>query len=63
MDFTAAAAAEVTLRLLRGEGRPGAYTPASLFGTGVAQAAGGEIIIDPNNHTTLDRDARQGAHR
>ncbi|MDQ2763571.1 MAG: hypothetical protein M3Y22_08825, partial [Pseudomonadota bacterium] len=41
MDFTAAAVAEVTLRLLRGEGRPGAYTPASLFGSGVAEAAGG----------------------
>jgi len=63
MDFTAAAAAEVTLRLLRGEGRPGAYTPARLFGTGVAQAAGGELIMDPDDHTTPDRDAPPGAHR
>lgn len=63
MDFTAAAAAEVTLRLLRGEGRSGAHTPARLFGTGVAQAAGGELIIDPDDHTTPDRDAPQGAHQ
>lgn len=31
-DFTASVAAEVTHRLLKGEGRPGSYTPGALFG-------------------------------
>ncbi len=46
MDFTAAVAAEVALRLARGEGSPGAYTPGALFGPEVAIAAGGEFLID-----------------
>jgi short subunit dehydrogenase-like uncharacterized protein len=46
MDFTVAAAAEVALRLARGEGTPGAYTPGALFGPDVATAAGGEFLID-----------------
>ncbi len=45
MDFTAAAAAEVTRRLLAGEARPGAHTPCSLFGSGLAEAAGGELLL------------------
>lgn len=44
MDFTAAVAAEVTGRLARGEGRPGAYTPGALFGAELAVAAGGEFL-------------------
>jgi short subunit dehydrogenase-like uncharacterized protein len=44
LDFTAAAAAEVALRLARGEGRPGAHTPAALFGPEIAVAAGGEFL-------------------
>ncbi len=44
MDFTCAVAAEVARRLQRGEGRPGAYTPCALFGTGLAVAAGGEFV-------------------
>lgn len=52
MDFTAAAVSEVTVRLLRGEGRPGAHTPGSLFGSGLAEAAGGELIVIPGQHTT-----------
>ncbi len=46
MDFTAAAAAEVALRLARGEGRPGAWFPGELFGAELALAAGGEFILD-----------------
>lgn len=45
MDFTAAVAAEVALRLAHGEGRPGAYTPGALFGPELAIAAGGEFLI------------------
>ena len=48
MDFTAAAAAEVTLHLARGDGRPGAFTPGALFGPGLAEAAGAELLIDCN---------------
>lgn len=46
MDFTVAVATEVALRLSRGEGRPGAYTPGALFGPEVAIAAGGEFVLD-----------------
>ncbi len=45
MDFTAAVATEVTQRLLKGEGRPGSYTPGALFGPELAEAVGGEFII------------------
>ncbi len=44
MDFTVAATAEVALRLARGEGRPGAYTPGALFGPDLAVAAGAEFL-------------------
>ncbi|CCH89145.1 protein of unknown function [Modestobacter italicus] len=44
LDFTAAATAEVALRLARGEGRPGAHSPGELFGPDVAVAAGGEFV-------------------
>ncbi|MFJ8961828.1 saccharopine dehydrogenase NADP-binding domain-containing protein [Lentzea sp. NPDC102401] len=44
MDFTAGVSAEVAARLARGEGKPGAYTPAAAFGPDLATAAGGEII-------------------
>lgn len=44
MDFTAAVAVEVALRLSNGEGRPGAYTPGTLFGPEPAIAAGGEFL-------------------
>ncbi|HEX2913162.1 MAG TPA: hypothetical protein VH186_20335 [Chloroflexia bacterium] len=46
MDFTAAVAAEVTLRLLKGESRAGSYTPGALFGPDLAEAAGGKFIIN-----------------
>ena len=45
-EFTASVAAEVTRRLLAGTGRPGAHTPGGLFGPGLAEAAGGEFVLD-----------------
>lgn len=44
MEFTAAVASAVALRLARGEGRPGAFTPGELFGTGLALEAGGTFV-------------------
>ncbi|GAB3748083.1 saccharopine dehydrogenase family protein [Microlunatus parietis] len=46
MDFTAAVAAEVADRLVRGAGRPGAYTPGALFGPDLAEAAGGTFLVE-----------------
>jgi short subunit dehydrogenase-like uncharacterized protein len=46
MAFTATVAAEVASRLGRNEGRPGAYTPGSLFGRELAVHAGGQFILD-----------------
>jgi len=45
MTFTAGAVTEVAQRLAKGEGRPGAFTPARLFGPEVALAAGAEFMI------------------
>ncbi|WP_062357497.1 NAD(P)H-binding protein [Herbidospora yilanensis] len=45
MTFTVAAVTEVALRLAKGEGRPGASTPARLLGPEVALAAGGEFMV------------------
>lgn len=44
--FTGAVAAEVARRLLVGEGRPGAYTPAALFGPSLVEACGGVYLVD-----------------
>ena len=44
-EFTAAVAAEVTQRLLKGEGRPGSHTPGALLGSELAEAAGATITI------------------
>lgn len=44
MDFTSAVVAETAVRLARGEGKPGAYTPAAVFGAGLAEAAGGTFL-------------------
>jgi hypothetical protein len=49
MDFTAAVLVEVTLRLARGDGPPGAYTPAAAFGPGIAADAGGTFFAHPAN--------------
>jgi short subunit dehydrogenase-like uncharacterized protein len=46
MDFTASVAAETAVRLGRGEGRPGAWTPTAALGTDVAVAAGATFVID-----------------
>ena len=43
--WTGAVPAEVTRRLLDGQGRPGAYTPAALFGPALAESCGGEYRI------------------
>jgi hypothetical protein len=42
--YTAMVPAETARRLLAGDGRPGAYTPAALFGPELAQACGGEYL-------------------
>ena len=44
--FTAAAAAEVAVRLARGEGWAGAHTPGELFGPQLAVDLGGELTVD-----------------
>jgi short subunit dehydrogenase-like uncharacterized protein len=49
MAFTAAVAAEVARRLARGEGKPGAYTPGALFGSSLAEAAGGFFVEELQN--------------
>ena len=41
-EFTGAVPAELARRLVPGEGTPGATTPATMFGTGLAEACGGE---------------------
>ena len=46
MDFTSAVASEVAIRLARGEGRTGAYTPGQLFGSALATAVGSEFVLD-----------------
>ena len=40
-DVTATTAAEVASRLLAGDGAPGVFTPAELFGAGLAESCGG----------------------
>lgn len=46
MDYTAAVAAETAARLARGDGRPGALTPAAALGPDLATAAGGTFLLD-----------------
>jgi len=48
--FTGAVPAEVARRLLAGEGREGAFTPAALFGPSLALACGGEYVIDDKDY-------------
>ena len=43
--FTGAVPAEIARRLLDGQGRPGAHTPAALFGPSLAEACGGEYLL------------------
>ncbi|WP_199806949.1 MULTISPECIES: hypothetical protein [unclassified Streptomyces] len=44
MEFSVAAASEVARRLHAGEGRPGAFTPAALFGPALAESIGGDFV-------------------
>ena len=44
--FTAAVAAQVTRRLLQGQGRPGAHTPGALFGPQLARDAGATLVLE-----------------
>lgn len=46
MVFTADVMAEVAMRLARGEGQPGSYTPGALFGPDLATDAGGRFFLD-----------------
>lgn len=43
--FTSSAMAQVGLALVRGEAKPGAYTPAEAFGPKIAERAGAEFIV------------------
>jgi hypothetical protein len=43
--FTGAVPAEVAARLLAGAGRAGAFTPAALFGTPLAEACGATYLL------------------
>jgi len=52
--FTGAVPAEVARRLLAGEGRQGAFTPAALFGPSLALACGGEYVIDDKAYQTAE---------
>lgn len=60
MDFTADVAAEVTRRLLAGETCPGARTPCSLFGPGLAEAAGGELLLGAGHGNENDNTEERG---
>ncbi|MGZ0202597.1 saccharopine dehydrogenase NADP-binding domain-containing protein [Streptomyces sp. RM1] len=44
-EYTGAVPAEIARRLLAGEGRPGAYTPAALFGPALAESCGAEYLL------------------
>jgi short subunit dehydrogenase-like uncharacterized protein len=46
MMFTADVMARVAIRIMKGDGTPGAYTPGALFGPELATECGGEIILD-----------------
>jgi short subunit dehydrogenase-like uncharacterized protein len=52
LSFTAAVPAEVVRRLLAGEGKPGAYTPAALFGPTLAEACGGDYLLPDSPAST-----------
>lgn len=54
MEFTADVMARIAVRLIRGDGSPGCYTPGALFGAELATECGGEIILDSTD-TTKDR--------
>jgi short subunit dehydrogenase-like uncharacterized protein len=43
-EWTGTVPAEIVRRLLAGEGKPGAFTPAALFGPSLAESCGGEYV-------------------
>jgi len=49
--FTGAVPAEIARRLRRGEGRPGAFTPAALFGPTLAESCGADYLTEPTQAT------------
>lgn len=59
-DFTADVVTEVTHRLLRGEGRPGAHTPGALFGPDLVEAVGGTFTITETISETVNTTAAEG---
>lgn len=44
-EYTGTVPAEIARRLLAGEGRPGAYTPAALFGPSLAESCGATYLL------------------
>lgn len=44
-EYTGAVPAEIARRLLAGEGRPGAFTPAALFGPTLAESCGAAYLL------------------
>ena len=46
MVFTADVMAKIAIRLMEGKAAPGVYTPGALFGAELANACGGEVIVD-----------------
>jgi short subunit dehydrogenase-like uncharacterized protein len=52
--FTGAVPAEIARRLLDGQGRPGAWTPAALFGPDLAEACGAGYLL-PEDATPTER--------
>jgi short subunit dehydrogenase-like uncharacterized protein len=44
-EWTGAVPAEVVRRLLAGAGKPGAFTPAALFGPALAESCGAEYVV------------------
>ncbi|CDR07512.1 saccharopine dehydrogenase NADP-binding domain-containing protein [Streptomyces iranensis] len=44
-EYTGGVPAEIARRLLAGGGRPGAYTPAALFGPALAESCGAEYLL------------------
>ncbi|MFZ7088811.1 hypothetical protein [Curtobacterium sp. RRHDQ10] len=51
-EYTIAMAAEVAARLSRGEGTPGASTPATMFGAGLAESVGAVYIDEATTKGT-----------
>ncbi len=56
--FTGTVPAEIARRLLDGQGRPGAYTPAALFGPSLAESCGADYLLPeqaPEDATPTER--------